>query len=481
MNKGHDLPLVVDLDGTLLRSDLLMEAGLMFLRDQPHRCLAPLQWMLRGKAALKRELADATEIDVSVLPYDRGVLEFIESERLRGRRVVLATAADSRLAQRVAQHLALFDEVIATEGNRNLSAKVKRDALVSSFGHRGFDYAGNSHDDLPVWGAARQAYVVNASGGIERRARSQGNVAGVFRSERSSLRDWSRAMRLHHWLKNVLIFVPLLTAHRYSEPILLLQAMLAFVCYGLCASSVYVMNDLLDLRDDRHHARKRFRPFASGRLSIQSGLVAFPFLLAAAFGLALWQLPQAFSNVLASYYVLTVGYSLVLKRRMVVDVVALAILYTLRVIAGAAALSIPLSFWLLAFAMFIFMSLALVKRYAELSRMSTKGREEGEVRKAPGRGYFLDDLQMIGSLGTASGYMAVLVLALYVNDPHTAQLYRHQEVIWLACPLLLTWISRVWMMAHRGYMNEDPVVFAVRDRVSLGIGVLIAIVFLAAI
>lgn len=469
-------PLVIDLDGTLLRSDLLIETGLVFLRDQPHRFLAPLQWLTRGKASLKHELAHATEIDVTVLPYDKAVLELIESERGRGRRIVLATASHRRLADQVAAHLGLFDEIIASDATTNLSAHTKRDVLVTSFGHRGFDYAGNSHDDLPVWEAARHAHVVNAPGPVERKARAQGNVASVIQSPSGSLRDWAKALRLHQWLKNLLIFVPLLAAHKYTELRLVLDTLLAFLAFGLCASSVYILNDLLDLRDDRHHARKRSRPFAAGRLSIQSGLIVFPVLLIAAFGLAIWQLPIAFGVGLACYYALTLGYSLMLKRRMVIDVITLAALYTLRIVVGALALGIALSFWLLAFSMFMFLSLALVKRYAELFQVRSKSKGS----RARGRGYFADDLPMIASLGAAAGYMAVMVLALYINDGHTTQLYRHQEIIWLACPLLLTWITRVWMLAHRGSMNEDPVIFAARDRVSLSIGGLIALVFWAA-
>lgn len=204
-------PLVIDLDGTLLRSDLLIETGLVFLRDQPQRFLAPLQWLTRGKAALKHELAHATEIDVTVLPYDKAVIELIESERGRGRRIVLATASHRRLADQVAAHLGLFDEVIASDATSNLSAHTKRDVLVKSFGHRGFDYAGNSLDDLPVWEAARHAHVVNAPAPVERKARAQGNVTGVIQSPSGNLRDWAKALRLHQWLKNLLIFVPLLT------------------------------------------------------------------------------------------------------------------------------------------------------------------------------------------------------------------------------------------------------------------------------
>ena len=470
-------PLVVDLDGTLIRSDLLLETGLAFVHDRPKRFFTLLAWLARGKAKLKHELALATEIDVSVLPFDDAVLEFIRSQRNQGRKLVLATASHQRLAGQVEKHLKLFDEVIASDESRNLSAQAKRDVLVQTYGERGFDYIGNSKDDLPVWRAARKAHVVNASPSTYKRARELGNVSDIPTSPSPALRDWLKALRLHQWLKNLLVLVPLLAAHRYHEPRLVLDALLIFFCFSLCASSVYVLNDLLDLRDDRHHARKRLRPFASGRLSIQSGLIAAPMLLSLAFGLAYLLLPAAFIAGLAIYYILTFTYSLALKRQIVVDVITLAALYTLRIVVGGVALSIPVSFWLLAFSMFMFLSLALVKRYAELFDIRARGTE----KEAGGRGYFPNDLPMVASLGGGAGYIAVMVLALYINDAHTTKLYSQPQFMWLACPLLLGWVSRVWMFANRGLMNEDPVVFAAKDPTSLSMGALIALVFWAAI
>lgn len=472
-----EIPLVVDLDGTLLRTDLLIETGMAFVRETPLRVFEPLHWLTRGKVALKERLAAKTDIDVALLPYEPAVLDFITAERKRGRRVVLATASHHTLAVRVAAHLGLFDDILASEGTTNLSAHAKRDALVDRFGEHGFDYVGNSRDDLPVWKVARRALVVNASPGIERAARAVGNVACVIRNaDRSAAKDWTQALRLHQWIKNLLVFVPLLAAHQAGHLPSLFAAVAAFLCFGLCASSVYILNDLLDLRDDRQHPRKRYRPFAAGRLSLHAGLASFPILILLAFALALWLLPLAFAVGLATYYALTLAYSLTLKRRMVIDVMTLAGLYTLRIIVGALATGIPLSFWLLAFSMFLFLSLAMVKRYTELQQ----ARKRGSHGKAKGRGYYPGDLEMIASLGAASGYMAVMVLALYINDTRTAQLYRHPEVIWIACPLLLTWISRTWMLAHRGAMHDDPVVFAVSDRASQVIVALCALVLWAA-
>lgn len=466
-------PLVIDLDGTLLRSDLLLETGFVFLRQYPAKFFQPLCWLTKGKACLKDGLARTTNLDVTTLPYDAEVIKLIESAREAGRKVVLATASHHSLARRIADHLQLFDEVLASDAECNLSAHRKRDVLVELYGQQGFDYTGNSCDDFPAWRAARLAYVVNPSPGVERRCRILDNVEKVIRSNEAAVRDWVKALRLHQWLKNLLIFVPLLTAHRFTEAQLLLQSVLAFLFFGLCASSVYLLNDLLDLSDDRHHPTKRNRPFAAGCLPIKYGLTLFPLLLVAAFAGALCFLPIKFALVLAAYYSLTLAYSLVLKRRVVVDVITLAALYTLRIIAGAAATTIPLTFWILAFAMFIFLSLALVKRYAEL-RLA---RINGDKDKSCGRGYYPSDLEMISSLGAASGYMAVMVLAFYINETNTAALYRYPKFIWLACPLLLFWISRVWMLTHRGQMNDDPVVFAIHDRASLTVGILMILVF----
>ncbi len=320
---SNNVPLCVDLDGTLLRSDLLLETGMAFARSQPLGLLKPFSWLAKGKSILKEGLAQATQIDVSVLPYDPAVIELIESERRNGRTVVLATASHYSLAERIAEHLQLFDQVLATNAERNLTAQRKRDLLVEHYGEGGFDYAGNSHDDIPVWASARHAYVVNPESGVERRAKALGNVEHVIRSNQPTSKDWLKALRLHQWMKNALIFVPLLAAHQLANPLLLWQGIMAFLFFGLCASSVYLLNDLLDLADDRHHHSKRNRPFAAGKLSIKSGLLVFPALLLGAFIGALLLLPWQFSGVLAAYYILTLAYSLSLKRHMAVDVIAL--------------------------------------------------------------------------------------------------------------------------------------------------------------
>ncbi|MBR8227719.1 UbiA family prenyltransferase [Burkholderia vietnamiensis] len=470
-------PLVVDLDGTLIRSDILIESGFAYLKAAPHRFYRPLLWLARGgKPELKTRLAEATDVDVSVLPYDSAVIRWLEEEREGGRSLVLATASHVRYAQAISDHLGLFDCTLATNRDVNLSSHKKCAALVAKFGDKGFDYAGNSRDDLAVWQAAEHAYVVNPSHGVENAARKLGNVDRVIESRPPLVKTFSKALRLHQWLKNLLVFVPLLAGHKLSSPELIAAAVLAFVAFGLCASSVYLLNDLLDLEDDRHHPVKRKRPLASGALPLTMGLALFPALLAGAFALALTLLPWRFGTVLAGYYVLTLAYSISLKRQVMVDVVVLAMLYTTRIIAGSAAIGAHLTFWLLAFSMFIFLSLALVKRYGELHSLKARG-----LMKTRGRGYVASDLPLISSLGTASGYLAVLVLALYIQDARTTSLYGHPQLIWLACPLLLYWISRIWIIAHRGLMHDDPIVFAARDRISLATAALCGLVFWAAI
>jgi 4-hydroxybenzoate polyprenyltransferase len=467
------IPFVVDLDGTLIRTDLLLESGFAFIRAQPLRLFAPIAWLVEGKAHLKTRLAECTPLEVKALPYDMELMELLAAEKAKGREIILATASHRRYAEQIAAHLQIIDRVIATESGINMAGTAKRDALVREFGDKGFDYAGNAMADLPVWAAARHAYVVNPDAGVEARARAQGNVERVMSTEGSKLRAWRKALRLHQWAKNLLIFVPLLASHHVGQPAQLWHGLIAFFLFGLCASSVYLLNDLLDLSDDRHHSSKRMRPFASGQLSLLSGILAFPVLLALAFIGSRLLLPPMFTLALLVYYGLTLAYSLGLKRIMALDVIVLALLYTLRLIAGTFAFDVNLTFWMLAFSMFIFLSLALVKRFSELR----EARVGGVQKKARGRGYYPGDLEMVASLGASSGYLAVMVLALYIQDPATVVLYHHPRVIWMACPILLFWISRIWMLAHRGEMHEDPVVFAMEDRVSLLVGAIFGCIF----
>jgi 4-hydroxybenzoate polyprenyltransferase len=476
MNYYQQSVLCIDLDGTLLDSDMLVEAGFSFIKNKPHKVLSLFGWLKEGKAQLKAHLAESSGVDVEVLPYNQCVLQLIEQAKAEGKYVVLATATHRILAERVAEYLGCFDEVLSTDNGVNLSSHRKRELLVERFGEGEYDYVGNSTDDLEVWRHAKSAVVVNPERGVLARAREQANVTEVLETRQNQVRAWIKALRIHQWMKNLLVFVPLLVSHSLTEFSLLVDGILAFLFFGICASSVYLLNDLIDLNDDRHHRTKKHRPFASGSIPIKLGLLAFPGLLLLSFLGAWLLLPIEFVAVLLVYYVLTLTYSLWLKRYMAVDVIALASLYTIRIIAGAAALSLPLTFWILGFSIFIFLSLALVKRYAELN----EARKLGKTERARGRGYYPSDLEMISSLGAASGYMSVMVLALYIQDDATRMLYSQPEIIWLACPVLLFWVTRVWLLTHRGEMHDDPVIFAVKDKVSILTGVLLGIIFFIA-
>lgn len=464
--------LVVDLDGTLVHTDMLVENLFLFLRLYPLRLFEVIAWLLRGKVYFKRRLADAVLPEVDLLPYNQPLLVWLKQQGTSGAKLILATASDLRIARKVAEHLGLFDEVLGTE-NTNLSSRNKRDALNQRFGERGYEYVGNSAVDLAIWETASVIHIANPERGVLAAARKIGKVETLFENRPAYFKTLIKALRIHQWAKNLLLFVPLLASHRIAEVPLLWNGLLAFIAFGACASSVYLLNDLLDLPDDREHPTKCNRPLAAGTLPIFHALLLIFVLLLGAFGLALWLLPIQFAGILAAYYILTLAYSLWLKRVVMLDVVTLAMLYTIRVIAGAAAMALVATFWILAFCIFIFLSLAFVKRYTELC----DARQKGETEKSSGRGYYPADFELLASLGGASGYISVLVLALYINDAASGTLYHSQKWMWAACPLLLFWLSRVWLLAHRGQMHDDPIVFALRDSVSRWIGAAFVLAF----
>lgn len=462
-------PLCVDLDGTLIKTDLLWESLLVLLKQNPLLAILLPWWLLKGKAHLKHEIARRVTLDPSTLPYDQELVEFLSNERRAGRELMLATASHTSYAQAVATHLGLFDErVYGSDRSVNLKGPRKVALLVERYGARRFAYAGNSTADFPVWAQASEAIVVNASAAVVSRARTLTTVSRVFSTPVTWVKQVAKALRVHQWAKNVLVFVPVLASHQLTHGRLLLQAGLAFFSFSLCASSVYIVNDCLDLESDRRHPRKRHRPFASGSLSIPFGLAMAAACLFGGILLA-FALPRLFWLVLAGYVMLTTAYSLYLKQFVLLDVIILAQLYTVRVYGGGAATGVPPSHWLLTFSLFLFLSLALVKRFTELRLMS---QAEGEG--LPGRGYWVTDVEHVSSIGTASGLLAVLVLALYISSKEVLLLYTHADVLWLVCPVMLYWISRVWMLAYRNRMDDDPVVFAVKDPKSYAMAAVIA-------
>ncbi len=469
------VPLCVDLDGTLIHSDLLLESFLLLIKRNPLYLLLVPFWLLQGKAMLKQQIASRVQLDGSALPYTKPLLDWLRDQKAQGRPLWLCTASDARMAQAVADHLGFFDGVLSSNGQLNLSGANKAAELVKRFGDKGFDYCGNEKVDLAVWRHAHAAIVVNAGEGLIKAAAAVTTVAHSIAPMPGGIKVVLKALRVHQWANNALIFVPVAAAHKLSESGALVNSLMAFLAFSLCASSVYLLNDMLDLAADRQHHSKCKRPFAAGQLSLLFGLLAAPLLLLVAVAIAC-ALPFKFLLVLAAYYVATLAYSFGLKQLVMIDVLALAGLYTVRIVAGAAATGIALSFWLLMFAIFIFLSLAIVKRYAELFVM----RQQGKL-KAKGRGYQVEDLTLLQSLGGASGYLSILVLALYVNSPDIAVMYHHPKMVWALVPIMLYWISRIWMQTHRGQMHDDPLVFALKDRVSLLTGLVAAVVLWLAV
>lgn len=469
-----DAVLCVDLDGTLIRSDLMVEALLRWLKANPSRLFLVLVWWAHGRARLKAELASRVELDVAQLPVNGAVLEWLRQQKRAGRKIVLCTSANQRVATQVAAHLNLFDLVIASDATHNLSGRAKADRLVAEFGQFGFDYVGNEAKDLHVWEHAHAAIVVADRAHIARWKGKLGALANAFEIERATARDWLHGLRIHQWSKNLLLFAPLASAHRLMDLSALADAALAFLLFGCCASGTYLINDLLDLDADRRHPRKCSRPLASGRIALTQGAAVAVALICSSVALAAMTLPPLFVLVLLLYVATTLWYSFWLKRMAMVDVLSLAGLYTLRVLAGSAATLVVPSFWLLAFAMFLFLSLAMAKRYAELRSMLDSGGD-----RASGRGYSVADLPLLQSFGIAAGYVCVLVFALYVNLGAPGQ-YSKPQIMWFVCALLLYWISRVWLKTYRGQMLMDPVVFALTDRPSLIVAALSAALVLAA-
>ena len=488
------VPLCVDLDGTLVRSDTLVDSTLALARQHPALLLKLPGWLGQGKAALKRHITQSVELDVVHLPYNRELLQYLEQQRATGRAMYLATAADHALAERVAAHIGLFDGVLASDGKHNLAGQNKLAAFHDRF-PQGFCYIGNASPDLPLLAACGAAgteiLVANPTSGLRSALRTAGIVpTRTFIDRTSPLKAWLKAIRLHQWAKNVLLFLPLLLAHVRSVG-LIAGAIVAFLSFGLCASATYIINDLLDVGADRVHPRKRKRPFASGDLSAIQGVavVGLFFVLAVVLALAVPRVIAAISPVsalrspfgffgwLCIYTVTTLAYSLRLKRAILIDVIVLSGLYTIRILAGSAATGVSVSTWLAGFSIFFFLSLAFVKRFAELESLKARGGVS-----PMGRGYHIEDLEQLRSFGSASAYASVVVFTLYISNLSNAhELYHHTTRLWLLVPVLLLWLSRLWLLASRGQLHEDPVVYAITDRRSLALGALVVLIVLSAL
>ncbi|MER9406815.1 UbiA family prenyltransferase [Mesorhizobium caraganae] len=449
------IPLAVDLDGTLIATDLLWEGLFILLKKNPLYIFLVPFWLAAGPARLKQAIADRIDIDPASLPYREALLQRLRTDHVDGRKIVLATGTPRKFAETIAAHLGIFDYVLATDGPHNMTSGRKRDALIAAYGDGGFDYAGNSRHDLKVFEAARDAIVVAPDRHAKRWQAA--HSAEMVPAPKRTLKTFVKMLRMHQWLKNSLIAVPMVLSHEYFNANMIWQCMLAFVSFSAVASAIYILNDFFDLALDRKHPTKRNRPFASGALSIPFGLGAMAGLLAIGIAAGLL-LPIEFLGVLAGYIVVTTAYSLSFKRMLLVDVLTLAGLYTVRVLAGAAATGVEVSFWLLAFSIFFFLSLALVKRYVELR---TTAIPVGE--RIAGRGYRTEDQDIVAQAGMASAFSSALVLALYMDSAAVRELYPHPWLVWPLAPIVLYLTMRVWILARRDEMNDDPVVFIIRD------------------
>lgn len=469
----HAVPLCVDLDGTLVKNDTLVDSCLVAARRKPILLLQMPLWVLGGKSGFKAALSQEVTLDAESLPYNQELLDYLRSQRDAGRSLYLVTGASSRTANAVADHLGLFDEILSSNAHVNLTGVRKFRALEQRFGNAAFDYIGNSLDDIPALAGARSAILVHPSRRVKLIAkRKHIRIDRVFEAPHDFFTTLLSLIRVKQWSKNVLIFLPLLLAHQVQHLDKLRQGLFAFFAFSFAASAGYIINDMLDVEADRKHPRKRTRPFASGQFSPRMGLILVMVLLGCATAAAI-PLPARFAPFLLIYFVVSVSYSLFFKRMALIDVLILASLYTIRIFCGSVATDVPLSAWMQSFSLFLFLSLAIVKRYSELHNLRA---EHSTVQN--GRGYHVGDIEQIRSFGTASSYAAVVVFVLYVNSPDVQALYKHRSVLWLVTPLIIYWLNRVWLLAHRGELDDDPVLFAIHDRVSLLIGFLAAAIVL---
>lgn len=453
--------LVCDLDGTLVKTDTLVETFLLLIKKNPlYVFLMPL-WLIQGKTVLKTEIAKRVELDASSLPYNEEVLEYLLAEKKSGRKVVLATAANKRIAGAVAKYLKMFDEVVASDAERNAKGKDKADILIQAYGEKEFDYIGDAKADLKIWEHADKALTVNVSQGLRGKIEANTPIIKQFTYPQNEFKHWIKQLRIYQWVKNALLFLPLILAHLWADADLWKLSLTAFLAFGLTASSVYLLNDLLDLRSDRLHKTKRNRPFASGKIPPLAGIFVFPLLLIAGFSLASF-VSVSFVLVLLGYYLLTTSYSFILKKIYLMDIIVLAALYTTRIIAGGVATEVPISPWLASFSMFMFISLASVKRYVEL----LEAEEGGSIS---GRGYRKEDLKLMAPFGMACGMIAVFVFASYSLSEEVLKLYAKPNLMLSVCPFLLYWIGRIWFLAGRKQMHDDPIVFAIKDKTSWAI------------
>jgi 4-hydroxybenzoate polyprenyltransferase len=473
--KYDSLPLCVDLDGTLIATDTLLESTLAAVKLKPLILFLIPFWVLKGKVYFKNKIAGIALPNPETLPYREDVLEYLKQEKAKGREIVLATATVKEIADSVAEKLGIFDKVLGSGTDFNLRDKQKLQALKDLYGEKGFIYAGDSKADIDVWKGSAAAILVNANGNIAKKAEESTPIYKSFQYKTSFLKSLIKEIRVYQWIKNILIFLPLLLAHNLGNADIFVKLVIAFFSFSFVASFVYIINDLLDLEADRLHPRKKNRPLASGAMHIKHALLIAPALLLISILLSVIYLPLEYNITLLAYFVLTTAYSFYLKRIYLLDIMLLSGLYTIRLVAGSAAVAVFISPWLLALSIFLFFSLATIKRYTELKVMIEQNKT-----KTKGRGYFVDDLSLLLSFGPSSGLISVLIFILYINSNEVIKLYDKPQMLLPIAGIMMFWILRLWFMAHRGKMTDDPIVYTAKDPVSYVVALLISILAVGA-
>ena len=446
-NPDYKNPLICALDGALLKTDLKSEKLLFGAKSG-------LDHLMSSEIDLQRlelERADPT-VSSFELPLNQEVCEFLAAEKSKGRRLILDTPESIDSIKEILSDKNPFDETIDLENQQFPDS---------------YDYVGNNNTSDSIWERANKKYIV---GNTE----APSGFTSHFKTPKTDIKTIIKAIRSYQWLKNLLVFVPIITSQQLSNLDALLNSFIMFCCFSAVASFGYIFNDLLDLQSDRAHHIKRYRPFASGQLSATQGMLIGAVLLFIAIAGCLF-LPAVSAWVLLAYFLLTICYSIYLKTKLMIDVVSLGGLFTLRVIGGAAALESELSFYLLSFSIFLFSSLGMVKRFAELHNLQAKNK-----LSARGRGYRVEDMAPVRIIGISLGYMSVFIMGLYINSPLITQYYSNPKIIWLLFPLLTYWLGRLWILANRGEVNEDPLIFAAKDRTSLLVAAISAVILILA-
>jgi len=453
-------PLIVDFDGTLIFTDSLIESAILLIKKNPIYFFFMLFWLKKGKAHLKAEIAARTSLDIETLPYNTHFIEWLKTEKEKGRKIYLATAAHKTIAVEVTKYLNIFDGFFASERDCNLKGGTKCTLIKEKIGDS-FVYAGDSKADLPIWLEAEAAVLVNVPPALANQVRKEVGVEAEFPREKIGIKTWARALRVHQWVKNILLFVPLLTAFEFMDIFKVCSVSIAFLAYSFVASGTYILNDIWDLKADRIHTRKRHRPFASGEIPIINGLLMVGVLFILALIIAM-SISTAFVIILFAYFILTSVYSLFLKQHALVDIITLSLLYTLRIVAGVIVIKVSISSWLLAFSMFLFLSLALIKRCGELVSL-----ENIEQKKAiSGRDYTPSDLVVLWPLGVGASLSAIVIFGLFISAPETQQRYASPELLWCSAIGIMYWLGRMWIKTSRGEMHDDPIVYVIKDKVS---------------